>query len=101
MYQCGLKKIAMCSSKSKSSHLKGDRRLMNHFRTPGPYATLRHQVRPGPQRPVLTPSSSPYHTQRLPEGRKWPRFTDYVNCHALSQILGEMGPGTPDSLALT
>ena len=76
-------------------HLRGDRWLMNHFRTPDPYATLRHQVRPGPQRPVLPASSSPYHTQRLTEGRKWPRFRGQVNCHALSQIPGEMGPGTP------
>lgn len=64
------------------------------FSSSQPLATLRHQVRPCPQRPVLTPQSVPM-SQRLTEGRKRPRVAGQGDCYALRQICGEMGPGRP------
>lgn len=64
------------------------------FSSSRPLASLRHQVRPWPQRPVLTPQSVRM-SQRLPEGRKRPRVAGQGDCYALRQICGEMGPSHP------
>lgn len=95
MYQCGLKQHSNCvhqrANPVTSKGIDGWWIISYAWPLSDPLTPSKTWAPKACSHPYFVPKPYP----KTPDREEWPRFTDHVNCHALSQIPGEMGPGTP------